>query len=771
MARILRILLVEENEADCALLQQELRLGGYEPEIERVAAAEIFEAALARGGWDLVLCGFSVVGFHAMDALERVRRRGPDLPFIILATQLGEEAAVAAMKAGAQDCLIKGHYARLLAAIERELKETVIRREHVKSEQALKQSERLNRAIIEYSPVGISLHEPGGKVLYQNQAWQEIWSALYPGQLWPQRNEATPPALFPHLTTHTAAIQKLFSVGVELNIPEMEVAAAGGSRWISHQFYSLRNQQGRVEMVVAMMSDLTAARRDAARLHEQAALLDQVHDAIVVLDSSCRVVFWNQRAEALYGWKAEEILDQDATRLLWPPGSPTLAEALEKVREKGEWMGEMLQNTKYGKERELYTQSRWTILRDEHGQPKRYLLVNTDVSAQKELEKQFLRSQRMESLGTLAGGVAHDLNNVLAPILMSVQYLQDLAHDESSQAMLSTLKDSAQRGANIVKQLLTFARGIEGERILLQPKYLIKEMARIAEETFPKTIRVGLDYPVDLWAVNGDSTQLHQVLLNLCINARDAMPEGGLLQLSVENVDLDETYAQMNTASKAGPYVVITVADTGRGMSARVQERLFEPFFTTKGIKGTGLGLSTALGIIKSHNGFIHVYSEEGRGSQFKVYLPAVQAAFEPEQPKVTAVAPQGRDETILVVEDEQSVLNVTRKILQTNGYRVIAAMDGTEALAIYVQSAQPIDAVLTDMMMPFMDGVATIRALRKINPQLRIIGTSGMMTHKQEAESKDLYINGFISKPYTAAQLLVLLRQVLDGAAPGETL
>jgi signal transduction histidine kinase len=409
----------------------------------------------------------------------------------------------------------------------------------------------------------------------------------------------------------------------------------------------------------------------------------------------------------------------------------------------------------------VLTISRWTLLRDSRQKPRNVLVVNSDITRQKQLEAQFLRSQRMESLGTLASGIAHDLNNVLAPILMSIQFLRDTVADEASRTMLATLETSAQRGADIIKQVLTFARGMEGERIALQPKYLLKEMAKIVQETFPKTITVRTEYPRDLWAVTGDATQLHQVLMNLCVNARDAMTGGGQLILSAENVTLDESFANMIHDAKPGPYLILCVADTGPGIAPAILDKIFDPFFTTKALgKGTGLGLATALGIVKSHGGFLQVKSEVGRGAQFRVYLPATFAEGTTAAPCEVISVPRGLGQLILVVEDELSVREVTRRTLENNGYRVLTASDGTEALALFVQHARDVNAVLTDMVMPFMDGAATIRALRRINATVPIIAASGMMSHRQEAEATGANVQAFLSKPFTAEQLLKCLHQ-----------
>ncbi|PYS79830.1 MAG: hypothetical protein DMF66_01330 [Acidobacteria bacterium] len=251
----------------------------------------------------------------------------------------------------------------------------------------------------------------------------------------------------------------------------------------------------------------------------------------------------------------------------------------------------MRQWTKSGAE--ITVESRWTLVRDDRGEPQSVLVINTDVTERKKMESQFLRAQRMESIGTLAGGIAHDLNNVLSPILMAVQMLQLKVSDEGAQEWLKILQANAERGADMVKQVLSFARGVEGERVALQPKHLVKDVVKILKDTLPKSVSLSYEVPNDLWMVSADATQVHQVLMNLCVNARDAMPQGGELTLRAENVTLDDSYARMHLEAKPGRYVMLTVTDTGAGIPSEVISRIFEPFFTTK---------ETGKGIDRTHN-------------------------------------------------------------------------------------------------------------------------------------------------------------------------
>jgi len=522
---------------------------------------------------------------------------------------------------------------------------------------------------------------------------------------------------------------------------------------------------GGKEVACAVVRDLTERKRAEEKVREQASLIDISRDAINVRSLDGRIVFWSRGAERILGWKAEEVLDKKANELLYDKAhQDEPIQALKVTLEQGVWSGELHVITKESKE--VILDSQWTLVRDEMGRPRSILVVSTDVTDKKKLEAQFLRAQRMEAIGRLAAGVAHDLNNVLAPILMLVELLKGKIPDGEAQQMLSTIESSASRGASVVKQVLTFARGAVGERIMIDPKYLIKDTARILRETLPPSIQIRTDFPKDLWALLGDPAQLHQVLMNLCVNARDAMPDGGELTLQAQNLVLDETYARMNLEAKPGSYVLLSVSDTGRGIPSHLQDKIFEPFFTTKELgKGTGLGLSTVAAIAKSHGGFVKVYSELGKGSEFKVYLPAQERA-EAEKVEERAELPSGQGELILVVDDEAFIRDVTKQTLETYGYRVISAADGAEAITVYIQNQQEIKAVLLDMMMPYMDGPATIRALQKIYPEVRIIASSGLAANGKRVEAERAPgVRAFLLKPYTAGELVRTLREVLSGS------
>ncbi|MCF7785053.1 MAG: PAS domain S-box protein [Prosthecobacter sp.] len=403
-------------------------------------------------------------------------------------------------------------------------------------------------------------------------------------------------------------------------------------------------------------------------------------------------------------------------------------------------------------------------VRDSHGTVLRIVGTAEDITESKQVEAQLLRSQRMESIGTLAGGIAHDLNNVLTPIMMSIELLKLQETNERRLNIFSTIENSARRGADMVQQVLSFARGVEGRQLAVDVGRLLKEIEKIANETFLKNIQVRSKIPKDLWGVQGDPTQLHQVLLNLCVNARDAMPGGGMLKLSASNVVLDAHCGELSPEAKPGRHVLIAVEDSGTGMPPEVLERIFEPFFTTKELgKGTGLGLSTTLAIIKGHHGFLRVHSEMGEGTKFQLYLPANDSADVQLATPVESALPRGNGELVLVVDDEDTVRQIISQTLETFGYRVLEAADGVEASTLFTTHQGEIAVVLTDMMMPVMDGLATIQVLMRMNPQVRIIAASGLGVKDMVAKAMAAGVKHFISKPYSAETLLKTLAQVLQ--------
>jgi PAS domain S-box-containing protein len=503
------------------------------------------------------------------------------------------------------------------------------------------------------------------------------------------------------------------------------------------------------------------------RMREQSELLDKATDAIYLEDLQHRITYWNKGAERLYGWTAREIIGRDSVKHTSGKETSTALSSRKQALETGEWTGELTQTTRDG--RQIIVESRLTLVRDKAGNPKCILSINTDISRKREIESQFLRAQRMESIGTLAGGIAHDLNNHLGPIMMATQLLRMSGTTAEGAKFLETIETSARRGAEIVKQILSFARGVEGERVQLQLKHLVLEMAGVAQETFPRSIEIRTRIARDLQPVLGDSTQLHQILLNLCVNARDAMPDGGALNIEVENVTVDELYARQNPGAKAGPHVAITVSDTGTGIPPQIMDRIFDPFFTTKGQnKGTGLGLSTVMGIIRSHGGFITVQSELRKGTRFTVYLPAITTPAVKNDNQTASHLPRGLGELILIVDDEPGMRDIARQTLEFYGYRVVTAKDGVDALAIFGRPDSHFDLVLTDMSMPHLDGPSLIRVIQRMAPHVKIVAMTGMVDDLASGMPEIGETIPQLEKPFNTERLLNIVSSTLRPAEAG---
>ncbi len=640
----------------------------------------------------------------------------------------------------------------------------------VQAETALRLSEARFREMAEnIGDIFYSYDPKSNTLLYANRAFERIWGLPLESVYCNPANYLD--AVHPDdLPAAKEAFNKQLA-GQETEVEFRILRPDGSACWVRELAVPIIDASGGVERIVGTIRDIDKRKLAEERVREQAALLDKAQDAIVVRDLDHRVLFWNKSAERLYGWTVEEALGACIGDMLYRDKTAFL-EATAAALRQGEWIGEIEQVTRDG--RTLIIEGRWSLVHDDRGRPKSILAINTDVTESRRIKQQYLRAQRMESIGTLAGGIAHDLNNLLTPILLSVDLLKQREQDPARTRILSAIESSARRGADLIGQVLSFARGVESRQLKVDPGQLLEDIARIAHETFPKSIRVECVPAPRLWRVRGDPTQLNQVLLNLCVNARDAMPRGGQLKLAAENAVLDEPYTAMHPGSCPGPHVRILVEDSGFGMSAAVLDRIFEPFFTTKEPgKGTGLGLSTTLAIIKSHKGFLQVHSEPGKGTIFGVFLPA-ETDDDSAEANATADAgasapapPQGGGELILLVDDEAVVRDLTGETLRANGFRVLTAMDGAEAVALYARHQQEVDVVLTDMMMPVMDGPATIQALLRINPRARIIAASGLNQGGLAANACALGATHFIPKPYTADTLLGVLNEALAPKPP----
>lgn len=501
---------------------------------------------------------------------------------------------------------------------------------------------------------------------------------------------------------------------------------------------------------------LESAKRVAeARIREQAALLDKANDAIFVTRIDGFPEYANPSAERLYGWTLAEL--QSGPRAQPALDPQRLQEARSATLQRGEWSGEFLQKTRAGGE--LVVASRWTLIRDEEGQPKSLLIINSDITDKKQLEAEAARLQRVEAIGTLASGMAHDLNNALAPVLMGAQILQREADDPEARRVLGLMESSARRGAEMVRQVLLFARGRRSESDRLDLRPLAGEIEKLARETFPKNIVIRTHWADDLWPVRGNPTELHQVLLNLCVNARDAMPSGGHLQLALDNVPAAELAARGEADLPPGDCVAILVSDSGLGIPPEIMPRIFEPFFTTKPEgRGTGLGLSTTARIVKAHGGCIRADSRPGEGTTFEILLPRMEFAQQTTEATSMAPPPDGHGETVLIADDDQAVRELLQRALEEHGYRTVTASNGAEAVA-QCRALKGLVAVICDRSMPVMDGQQAALEIHQLRAGLPLILMSGEGEAGGDNES-------VLVKPFALPELLQRLHSVIHETA-----
>jgi len=750
-AEIMKVLLIEDNPGDILLIQEFLK-EVTTTVVELIPTQHLNEALnyLVNQSFDVILLDLSLPDSQGLDTFVKTHNQAKSIPIIVLTGMDDETLALRAVQAGAQDYLVKAQVTGDL--LVRSMRYAI---ERQRGEVALRHSEERFRVALKNSPIFVFnqdeelrytwVYNPGFGFKSEEMLGKYDWELISAEDA--QRL--------------TAIKLGVLSTGVGTR-DEISITTTQGKRYYDLTVEPLRNESQTIVGITCACIDISDRKLAEEKILEQAALLDFTTDAILVRDLENRILFWNKAAENIYGWQMRESIGRNANDLLYDERIPPEAEiAFVTVINQGKWQGELAKVTKTGKE--ILVASRWSLVRDQQDQPKSILTVDTDITEKKSLEAQLFRAQRLESIGTLASGIAHDLNNILTPILAGAQLLplKFPDTDERTKHLLEILEINAKRGADLVKQVLSFARGVEGRRINLQLRHLIVEIGKVLKETFPKSIQVYTDVQQNLWMVSGDSTQLHQVLMNLCVNARDAMPYGGSLRISAKNLFIDENYARTNLEATVGHYIMITVSDTGVGIPGEILDRIFEPFFTTKEVgQGTGLGLSTVIGIIKSHGGFVNVYSEVGVGTQFKVYLPTVEG-LETLILEDTGVF-AGHGELILVVDDEPAIQEITKNSLETHNYKTLIASDGIEAIALYAKHIEQISIVLMDIMLPNLDGLTAIRTLKKINPKVKIIVSSGLMSSDKLEAVVEIGVTTLLAKPYTINELLLTLQKVL---------
>jgi PAS domain S-box-containing protein len=751
----IRILHLEDNDLDAALVEKLIRAEWPECQITRVLSRFAYTGELQLRKFDVILSDFSLDGFNGLEALAIAQQRVPDTPFILLSGTMGEERAIEAIRSGARDYVLKDQIRRLTTAIHRSLKET---EERERRQQAERHSRDL-AGFLNKAREAILVINLEGRVTFWNQGAERLtdWTAA-----------AAASRSIAELFGATAAgpIREALAVTAEHGewTGEIEICTQGGqSRLVDFRLSLICDDQGKPQARLAICTDLTGQMQAERRIREQAEMLNQAREAIIITDLENHILYWSKGAERIYGWLGPEVMGKTAEQIFaHDDGASQIKAAREVTRARGEWHGVLHLHDRRGQA--LDVEMRRTLILDDNGKPKAHLSITSDVTEQKRLEEQLHKAQRLENIGLLAAGIAHDLTNMLAPMLMAAPVLREAVTDPAALRLLDIVEKSAERGTALVRQILVFSQGTAGEHQLVNVRHLLHDIGMLMAETFPKNIKVDELLARDLWPVKANPSQIHQVLLNLCVNARDAMPHGGELTLRAENCTLTETAAGSIEGGRTGDFLLLEVADTGTGIAPDVLARLWEPFVTTKSAdKGTGLGLSTTRSIVINHGGFIHLDTAPGLGASFRVYLPAAVNA-EGHSPPETDSAPRGNSELILVVDDEAPVRDLIGKLLTRHGYRVLLACDGAEATGFFAKRATEIRLVVSDLNMPNLDGAMLARVLKRISADVRVLVVSGLASPGQDRPGfrPEEFAGAFLRKPFKPGDLLAKVHELL---------
>ena len=756
------ILHLEDSPTDRELVQELFRADGLACQFLSVETRAAFEAALVKGEFDVILSDYSLPGFDGMTALALAQQRRAQVPFIFISGVMGEERAIESLKNGATDYVLKQRIERLIPSVRRALREVVEREQLRETETRLRQSEEQLRQITENVSDWILVFDAEGRCTYANPACKAACDAPPSGPC---------PDFWSHLDGDDAArVRDEFTQATStgnMRRVEFRLRTGGTHRSIESQINLVCDDKGARTGVILVCRDITERRLAEEQLRAQAAVLDKATDAIIVCGPEEEIIYWNKSAERLYGWTAAEARGRNLHTLLHPAPPPQLAEARHAVRQRAEWQGELRQSAKNGSA--VVVQSRWTLFRDDTGRPQSLLVVNTDANNLQVNEAQFLRTQQAASLATLADAMARELHAAVEPMLLASQLLRVRTRADSPHWPESP-DARPRRVADLMQQVEVLARPLRSERMEVAVSSIIEEVGRHLRQSVAPGVAISTSAPEDLWAVAGDPESLRQAVMNLCVNAREAMPTGGRLEVFAENLLLRDTDPRLRSCGRPGLHVVITVADTGCGIPPQDLERIFTPFFTTKDHgQSVGVGLTAVQAIARAHGGFVTVDSEVQRGSRFRIFLPATSGSPVSEKPQPRRSFPRGNGECILLVDDEAGFREITQVTLEKYGYRVITACDGSEGMTLYMRHRQEIQLVLTDIVMPVMDGAALIRSLHKMGAQVRFLAVSGLVEREKvmvTTEAPGVHVE-FLAKPFGSEKLLTLVREVLQRPLP----
>ena len=767
----LRLLLLENAIQDAELTLLELKASGFDVECTIAQDREEFLAALESAKFDAVLADYRLPNWTGLDALKEVRDRGKDIPFLLVTGTLGEEAAVECIKQGVNDYILKEHLNRLPSALKRAMQEKSLRDENARAHQALGESEARAREqfaeleqIYRTAPIGLAVYGPDLRYLRVNEQlarFNGLQAERHRGLMTRDVNPDVAKAVEPYL-------RRVFSRGesiLNVEIQGTTQSQSGAPRTWLASFHPLRGDSGVITAISVVVLEITERKRAEAALSLSEARNRQLveHSVYGIFRISREGCFLDPNPALL------RILGCGSAEELDPPA--VVGDVFRYPTEYAECMAACQGE---GKVHSAETQWRrrdggMVVVRLHlRGLSAADLTASTevmaeDVTAVRATERQLHESQKFEAIGQLAGGIAHDFNNVVGAILgwAELGFDQARSYPEIAERFVR-IREQAERAAALTRKLLAFAR-----RQILQPRSVdlnavTSDLTSFLDKVIPKNIELKvINAPLD--PLKADPAQIEQVLMNLCLNARDAMPKGGRLLIETEMADIDESYCRFYPYVTAGRYAVLSVSDTGVGMDADMREHVFEPFFSHKEPgKNSGMGLATAYGIVKQHGGFIHVYSEVGQGTLFRAYLPIASDHLLEASPARTRAASFSEvrgTETLLLAEDHDAIREMARQTLVNLGYRVLSAVDGEEALRL-CKSEAPAMAIL-DLVMPRLGGQEAAAKLVERFGRLPILFTSGY-----SQESRGLEATGrYLQKPYSPSSLSRLVREILDQA------
>ncbi|MEW6486345.1 MAG: PAS domain S-box protein [Thermodesulfobacteriota bacterium] len=759
MGTPLRVLVVDDSEDDALLVLRELKRGGYDCASRRVETAQDMEAALDRERWDVVISDYSMPRFSGPAALALLQGKGLDLPFLMVSRVIGEETAVQALRAGAHDFVMKRNLARLAPAVGRELREAQMRRERRQAAEELRASEERFRELADLLPETVFEAGEEGVLTFINRTGLELF-----GFSLQEIRDGLPVLhlLCPEDRPRARANMEAILAGRRVAANAYSALRKDGTIFpvLIHSNAILRG--GRAVGLRGVAADLTQLQQSERERSRLATAVEQAAEAIVIAGTRGEIEYANPAFEAVTGYGLQEVQGRSLVFLNQEATDEAVLRALAACLETGRgWTGHLVGKRKDGSVFE--EDCTLSPVRDGAARLVNFVAVRRDVTEQLRMERQFRQAQKLDALGTLAGGIAHDFKNLLMPIIGFTQLtFDDLPEGSEGRENLARVLSASDRARDLIDRILAFSREAEQPRRPLRLGPMIAETLELLRGSLPKTIefRHHIATPEDF--VLGDPTRIHQVLVNLCTNAAQAM-EGnpGVLEVTLAQVNPDAEFLAHHPELREGPYLRLSVTDTGCGMTKELMERIFEPFFTTRGGRGgTGLGLAAVHGIVTSFGGAVRVYSEPGHGTSFHVYLPKI-APREPEKAETGTAAPTG-NERILYVDDEPDIVEIGRKALQALGYRVATATGSLEALERFRADPDAFDLVVTDDIMPKMTGVALARELRNIRPDLPVVLSSGLVrTARNELEA--LAPVEILHKPATLRQIGEAVRRALD--------